>query len=98
MLAVCLGVLLLPWSRAPRSGVLGDGKYALALALVGLLLYALAAAERLDLRWWRVMSVPLAVGCLALAVLALDGYGALGAIVTAVAAVAWLVTARRRST
>jgi hypothetical protein len=98
MLAVCLGVLLLPWGRAPRSGVLGDGKYALVLAFAGLLLCALAAAERLDLRWWRVISVPLAVGCLALAVHALNRYGALGAIVTAVAAVAWLVTAQRRST
>jgi hypothetical protein len=82
---------------AARSGILSEGKYALALALAGLLIYALAAARRLDLRWWRITSVPLAVGCLALAVHALNGYGALGAIVTAVAAVAWLIASQRRS-
>lgn len=98
MLAVCVGVLLLPWGRAPRSGILDEGKYALALALAGLLIYALAASGRLDLRWWRIMSVPLAVGCLALAVYALNGYGPLGATVTAVAAIAWLTTSQRRST
>jgi hypothetical protein len=97
MFAICLGVLLLPWGREPRSGILSEGKYALALALAGLLIYALAAARRLDLRWWRITSVPLAVGCLALAVHDLNGYGALGAIVTAVAAVAWLIASQRRS-
>jgi hypothetical protein len=98
MFAICMGVLLLPWGRAPRSGILGEGKYALALALTGLLIYTLVASGRLALRWWRITSVPLALGCLALALHALNGYGALGAIVTAVAAVAWLTTSQRRST
>jgi len=53
MVAICVGVLLLPWGRAPRSGILGEGKYALALALTGLLIYTLVASRRLDLRWWR---------------------------------------------
>jgi hypothetical protein len=97
MFAICAGVLLLPWSKAPRSGILGDGKYALALALAGLIIYALSAAGRLDFRWWRITSGPLAVGCLVLAILALNGYGALGAIVTAVAAVAWLIVSQSRS-
>jgi hypothetical protein len=94
MFAVCVGALL-PWGREPRSGILNEGKYALALALAGLVMYALAAAQHLDLRWWRLASVPLALGCLSLAVIALNGYGALGAIVAALAAVAWLVGARR---
>jgi len=94
MFAVCVGALL-PWSRAPRSGVVGEGKYALALALAGLLVYALAAARHLDLRWWRVASLPLALGCLSLSVIALDGYGALGAVFVAAASVAWLAVARR---
>jgi hypothetical protein len=95
MVAACFGVLL-PWGRDFQSGLLGEGKYALALALVGFLLYALSAAELLALRWWRIVSVPLAIGCLAIAMDALNGYGSAGAIVTAVAAVAWLVASRRR--
>jgi hypothetical protein len=95
MFAVCLGALL-PWGRAPRSGVVGEGRYAFALALAGLLVYALAATRDLDPRWWRFASVPLALGCLSLAVIALNGYGALGALVAAVASVAWLAAARRR--
>jgi len=95
MVAICVGVLLLPWGRAPRSGILDEGRYAFALALAGLVIYALVAAGRLDLRWWRIASVPLAVGCLALAVHALNGYGAFGAIVTAVAAAAWVTTSQR---
>ncbi len=94
MLAICVGALL-PWGRDPRSGILDEGKYALALALAGLVVYALSAAQHLDLRWWRLASLPLALGCLSLAMLALNGYGALGAIVAAVASVAWLVAARR---
>jgi hypothetical protein len=94
MLGVCVGALL-PWGRETQSGILDEGKYALALALAGLVVYALAAAQHLDLRWWRLASVPLALGCLSLAVIALNGYGALGAIVAAAAAVAWLVAARR---
>jgi hypothetical protein len=94
MFAICVGALL-PWGSEPRSGILDEGKYALALALAGLVVYALSVAEHLDLRWWRLASVPLALGCLSLAVIALNGYGALGAIVAAVAAVAWLVGARR---
>jgi hypothetical protein len=74
---------------------MGLGKYALLLAAAGIILYALTTTRRLDLRWWRIISVPLAFGCLALAVAALTGYGALGAIVTAVAAVAWMAVARR---
>jgi hypothetical protein len=94
VLAICVGALL-PWSRAPRSGIMGLGKYALLLAAAGIILYALTTTRRLDLRWWPIISVPLAFGCLALAVAALTGYGALGAIVTAVAAVAWMAVARR---
>src|SRR5262245_59875005 len=86
MLALWVGALL-PWGRGPRSGVLDEGKYALALALVGLVVYALAAAHHIDLRWWRLASVPLALGCLSLAAIALNGYGALGAIIAAVASV-----------
>jgi hypothetical protein len=101
MFAVCVGVVLLPWSKELRSGILGEGKYALALALAlalaGLLIYAVAASGRLDLRWWRLTSVPLAAGCLVLAVRALNGYGAPGAIVTAAAAVAWLIGSQRRA-
>jgi hypothetical protein len=96
MVGVCVGVVLLPWQSAPfRSGVLGDGKYALLLGAIGLALYALAATQRLHIRWWRLASVPLALGCLALALHALNGHGALGAIVTAMSAVAWLMVARR---
>jgi hypothetical protein len=76
--------------------MVGEGRYAFALALAGLLVYALTAARRLDPRWWQLASVPLALGCLSLAVLALNGYGALGAIVAALASVAWLLTTRRR--
>jgi hypothetical protein len=94
MFAICVGALL-PWGREPRSGILDEGKYALALALVGLVVYTLSAAQHLDLRWWRLASVPLALGCLSLAVIALNGYGAPGAIVAAVASAAWLVIARR---
>jgi hypothetical protein len=94
MFAVCVGALL-PWGREPRSGILDEGKSALALALAGLVVYALSVSQHLDLRWWRLASVPLALGCISLAVFALNGYGALGAIVAAVAAVAWLVAARR---
>src|SRR5262249_31338700 len=47
VLAICVGALL-PWGREPRSGILDEGKYALALALAGLLVYALAAARQLD--------------------------------------------------
>jgi hypothetical protein len=68
MFAVCVGALL-PWDREPRSGILSEGRYALALALAGLLIYELAAAQHLDLRWWRRASVPLALGCLSLAVI-----------------------------
>jgi len=94
MLAICVGAIL-PWSEASRSGILGLGKYALALAVAGLILYALTATGRLDPRWWRLISVPLALGCLALAIAALAGYGTLGAIVTAVSAVAWIAAPRR---
>jgi hypothetical protein len=94
MFAICVAALL-PWGRDPQSGILDEGKYALVLALAGLVVYALAAAQHLDLRWWRLASVPLALGCLALAVIALNGYGALGALVAAAAAVAWLLAARR---
>jgi hypothetical protein len=97
MIAVCVGVLLLPWSREPRSGILGEGRYALALALVGLLTYAVGSARQTGLRVWRTMSIPLAIGCLLIALHALNGYGALGALVTAIAAVAWLVSAARRT-
>lgn len=96
MIAVCFGASL-PWDQAARSGILGDGKYPFLFGIIGLTLYALAAVGHLDIRWWRVLSVQLALGCLALAAIALDGYGALGAIVTAMAAVAWLVLARRIS-
>lgn len=95
MIAVCVGVLFLPWSREPRSGVLGEGRYALALALLGLLIYAIESPRQNKLPVWRTMSVPLAIGCLLIALTALNGYGALGAFVTAIAAVAWLVTAAR---
>ena len=94
MFVIFFGVLL-PWSREPRSGLLGDGKYALTCAVAGLLIYALVAAGRVALYWWRIASVPLALACLALSTLALNGYGALGGIVTAAAAVAWLVAAQR---
>ena len=94
MFAICVGALL-PWGRESRSGILDEGKYAVALALAGLVVFALAAARQLDLRWWRLASVPLALGCLSLAVIALNGYGALGAIVAAVASVVWLVSASR---
>jgi hypothetical protein len=97
MVAVCIGALL-PWDQAARSGVLDNGKYALLLGVIGLALYALAAARHLDVRWWRVASVPLGLGCLALSAEALDGYGASGAIVTAAAAVAWLVVSSRVAT
>jgi hypothetical protein len=101
MIAVCVGVLLLPWSREPRSGILGEGRYALALALalalVGLLTYAVGSARRTDLRVWRTISIPLAIGCLLIALHALNGYGALGALVTAIAALMWLVSAARRT-
>jgi hypothetical protein len=91
--AICLGAVL-PWDRQAQSGVLGNGEYALALALAGLVLYALAAAGQVDLQWWRIISVLLAVGCLALAVDALKGYDALGGILTATGAVAWLIALR----
>lgn len=97
MIVVCLGVLFLPWSREPRSGILGDGKYALAMAVVGLVIYAVGSVRHTDQRVWRILSVPLAIGCLLIALRALDGYGALGALVTAIAAVAWLVSAARRT-
>src|SRR5262249_9889153 len=90
LFAICLGTVL-PWNREAQSGVLSNGKYALAFALAGLVLYALASRRRVDLRWWRVVSALLAVGCLALAVDALRGYGALGAILTAIGAAAWLI-------
>ena len=95
MIAVCVGVVFLPWSREPRSGILGEGRYALALALLGLLIYAVESLRDTELRVWRRMSVPLAIGCLLIALAALNGYGALGALVSATAAVAWLVTAAR---
>jgi hypothetical protein len=94
MFAVCVGALL-PWGGEPRSGVLDEGKYALALALAGLVVYASSVARHRDLRWWRLASVPLALGCVSLALNALNGYGALGAIVAALASVAWLIAARR---
>jgi hypothetical protein len=97
MVGVCVGVLFLPWHHAFRSGVLSEGKYALLLGVIGLALYTLAATHHLDVRWWRLASVPLALGCLALSAHALNGYGALGASVTAVSAVAWLVVSRRRA-
>ena len=97
MAGVCVGVLFLPWHRAFQSGVLSEGRYALLLAGIGLALYWLAATPLLDVRWWRAASLPLGLGCLALALHALDGYGALGAVVTGVSAVAWLVVSRRRS-
>lgn len=97
MVVVCVGALL-PWDRAAQSGILVEGRYALLLGVIGLALYGLAAVQYLDRRWWRFSSVPLAVACLALSAAALDGYGALGAIVTAVAAVAWLVAVSRRDT
>jgi len=89
MIAVCVGVVLLPWSREPRSGILGEGRYALALALVGLLIYAIESLRHTDLRVWRTMSVPLAIGCLLIALAALNGYGALGALVTAISFAHW---------
>jgi hypothetical protein len=97
MIAVCVGVLLLPWSREPRSGILGEGRYALALALVGLLTYAVGSARQTGLRVWRTMSIPLAIGCLLIALQALNGYGALGALVTAIASLVWLVSAASRT-
>jgi hypothetical protein len=72
MFAVCVGALL-PRSREAQSGILDEGKDAFALAVAGLLIYAISAAQHSDL----------------------SGYGALGAIVVALAAVAWLVAARR---
>lgn len=95
MIAICVGVVLLPWNREPRSGILGAGKYALALALLGLLIYAIESLRHTHLRVWRTMSVPLAIGCLLIALAALNGYGAPGVLVTAIAAVAWLVNAAR---
>ena len=92
--AVCVGALL-PWGKESRSGLLGGGAYALVLALAGLVVYGLCVAKHLDPRWWRLASVPLALGCLSFAVLALNGYGALGALVAAAASVAWLVVAFR---
>jgi len=59
------------------------------------LIYAIESLRQTDLRVWRRMSVPLAIGCLLIALAALNGYGALGALVTAIAAVAWLVSAAR---
>ena len=94
MLVVCIGALL-PWTASGRAGILGEGKYALVLGGAGLTLYALARLRQLAVRWWRAASVPLAFGCLAVSAFALKGYGALGAIVTAMAAVAWLATSRR---
>lgn len=91
MLTICIAAIL-PWSKAPRSGILEQGKYTLVLAVAGLILYAFTTMRRLDLRWWRITSVPLALGCLAFAVAALTGYGSLGAIITAVSAVAWIAT------
>jgi hypothetical protein len=67
------------------------------LALAGLLLYAIGTLRDHDLRVWRTMSVPLAIGCLLIALAALNGYGAIGALVTALAAVAWLMSAARRT-
>jgi hypothetical protein len=93
MIAVCVGVVFLPWTREPRSGILGEGRFALALALVGLVIYAIESLRGSGLRVWRTMSVALAIGCLLIALAALNGYGALGALVTAIAAVAWLVRA-----
>jgi hypothetical protein len=96
MVGVCVGAVLLPWHSAPfRSGVVSDGKYALLMGVIGLALYALAARLHLRLTWWRIASIPLALGCLALAIYALNGHGTLGAIVTAVSAIAWLVVSRR---
>ena len=95
MIAVCIGVVFLPWSREPRSGILGEGRYALALALAGLLIYAIGSLRDTDLRVWRTMSVPLAIGCLLIAVAALNGYGAPGPLVTVIAAAAWLMSAAR---
>jgi len=95
MVGVCVGVLLLPWHSAPfRSGVVSEGKYAFLLGVIGLALYALAARRHLDVRWWRLASLPLALGCLALSVHALNRREALGAIVSAVSAIAWLVVSR----
>jgi hypothetical protein len=97
MVAVCVGALL-PWEKAGRSGVLEGGLFALLLGSIGLAAYALATTEHLDFRWWRIASVPLALGCIALSVVALNGYAALGAIVTTVGAVGWLVVVRRWET
>jgi hypothetical protein len=58
-------------------------------------IYAIESLRGAGLRVWRTMSVPLAIGCLLIALAALNGYGALGALVTAIAAVAWLVRAAR---
>jgi hypothetical protein len=95
MIAVCIGVIFLPWSREPRSGILSEGRYVLALALLGLLIYAIENLRHTDLRVWRTTSVPLAIGCLLIALAALNGYGAPGALVSAIAAVTWLVSAVR---
>src|SRR5262245_38350083 len=76
LLVICLGAVL-PWGGQAQSGALSNGKYALAFALAGCVLYAFAAARKVDLRWWRVISLLLGVGCLAVAVEALRGYGAL---------------------
>jgi hypothetical protein len=81
--------------RRRLAGAVGEGRYALALALLGLLIYAIESLRHADLRLWRTLSVPLAIGCLLVALVALNGYGALGAIVTAIAAVAWLLNAGR---
>jgi hypothetical protein len=94
MLVVCVGALL-PWAERGRSGILGDGRYALLLGAIGLMLFALARVRQLDLRWWRLSSLPLTVACLALSASALKGHGALGALVTAAAALTWLVISRR---
>jgi hypothetical protein len=96
MVGICVGVLLLPWHSAPfRSGVLSEGKYALLLGVIGLALYVLAATRHLDVRWWQLASLPLALGCLALSAHALNRHPALGAIISAVSAIAWLVVSRR---
>lgn len=94
MVLVCVGGLL-PWTEAGRSGLLGDGRYALVLGVIGLMLRASSTTWHPGLLWWRLASLPLALACLGLAASALNGYGALGALVTAAAATAWLVSSWR---